>query len=67
MQPGDLAVKARIYQFVQAFSHEDAIGDVGEGAFALAEGPVVLKSLLELIQLADADHYLRMSESTQVS
>lgn len=63
--PGDPAVKARIYQFVQAFSHDDAIGDDGEGALALAEGPGVLKSLLELVEAADSDHYARMTEAIQ--
>lgn len=61
--PGDPAIKARIYQFVQSFSHDDAIGDGGEGALALAEGPVVLKSVLELIRAADPDHYERMKEA----
>lgn len=61
--PGDPAAKARIYQFVQAFSHDDAIGDEGEGALALAEGPAVLRSLLQLVRESDLEHYTRMTEA----
>ena len=65
--PGDPAAKARIYQFVQAFSHDDAIGDEGEGALALAEGPAVLSSLLDLVRETDFDHFTRMTEAIQTS
>ncbi len=61
--PGDPALKARVYQFVQSFSHDDAIGDSGDGALALAEGPAVLKALLQLVRGADADHYDQMAEA----
>lgn len=63
--PGDPAMKARIYQFVQAFSHDDAIGDEGQGALALAEGPAVLKALLQLVRDTDVDHYTQMTEAIQ--
>lgn len=52
--------KRRIFRFVNAHSHSNAVGEPEHDLTALAEGPAVLKDLLEMIKSLDNEHYAGM-------
>ena len=58
--PFDEAKKLRILRFLDTHSHSSGMGEPEHDLSILAEGPAVLKDLLELIQSQDAEHYLAM-------
>lgn len=55
--------KTRILRFVDTHSHAEQIAEGHEDASALAEGPNVLRDLLELIAACDRGHFDRMKLS----
>lgn len=58
----DEAKKLRIYRFLHTHSHNIAVGEPEHDLTALAEGPAVLKDLLDMIQSLDRVHYSAMVE-----
>ena len=54
------AVLPRIYRYVQAHSHSDAIGDADEDMTLLAESRSVLNDVLQFMRCVNADHCSRM-------
>jgi wobble nucleotide-excising tRNase len=57
----DSAKKNRILRFLHVNSHYDQVGEPEHDLSLLAEGPAVMKDLMELIRVADPDHYDGMS------
>lgn len=53
-------VLPRIYRYVQAHSHSDAIGDADEDMTLLAESRSVLNDILLFMRCVNADHCSRM-------
>ena len=58
--PFDEAKKLRILRFLHTHSHSIAVGEPEHDLTALAEGPAVLKDLLEMIESLDGGHYSAM-------
>jgi len=58
--PFDEAKKLRILRFLHTHSHSSGMGEPEHDLSVLAEGPAVLKDLLELIESEDAAHYSAM-------
>ena len=58
--PFDEAKKLRILRFLHTHSHSIAVGEPEHDLTALAEGPAVLKNLLEMIESLDGGHYSAM-------
>jgi wobble nucleotide-excising tRNase len=54
------AKKLRILRFLHTHSHSSAVGEPEHDPSALAEGPAVLRDLLELIKSQDEAHYEAM-------
>ena len=60
--PFDEAKKLRILRFLHTHSHSIAVGEPEHDLTALAEGPSVLKDLLDMIESLDSDHFSAMVE-----
>ena len=60
--PFDEAKKLRILRFLHTHSHSIAVGEPEHDLTALAEGPSVLKDLLEMIDSLDGEHFSAMVE-----
>ena len=58
--PYDESKKLRILRFLHTHSHSIAVGEPEHDLTALAEGPSVLRNLLEMIKSLDNDHYSDM-------
>ena len=58
--PFDESTKLRILRFLHTHSHNIAVGEPEHDLTALAEGPSVLKNLLEMIESLDNEHYSDM-------
>lgn len=58
--PFDESKKLRILRFLHTHSHSIAVGEPEHDLTALAEGPSVLRNLLEMIKSLDNDHYSDM-------
>lgn len=58
----DEAKKIRILRFVHTHSHSSALEEPEHDLSVLAEGPAVIKDLLELIKSMDPKHYSAMIE-----
>lgn len=58
--PFDETKKLRILRFLHTHSHSMAVGEPEHDLTALAEGPAVLKDLLEMIKSLDDAHYSAM-------
>ena len=58
--PFDEAKKLRILRFLHTHSHSIAVGEPEHDLTALAEGPSVLKDLLEMIESLDSEHFSAM-------
>ena len=58
--PFDESKKLRILRFLHTHSHSIAVGEPEHDLTALAEGPSVLKNLLEMIESLDNQHYSDM-------
>ena len=58
----DEAKKFRILRFLNTHSHSAAVGEPEHDPTPLAEGPAVLKDLLEMIESMDRDHFSAMKE-----
>ena len=58
--PFDESKKLRILRFLHTHSHSIAVGEPEHDLTALAEGPSVLKNLLEMIKSLDNEHYSGM-------
>ena len=56
----DEAKKHRILRFLHTHSHNIAVGEPEHDLTALAEGPSVLKDLLEMIESLDGEHFSAM-------
>ena len=56
----DEAKKIRILRFLNTYSHNIAVGEPEHDMTALAEGPAVLKDLLEMMESLDNEHYSAM-------
>ena len=56
----DEAKKSQILRFVHTYSHNDTIAEPDHDASLLSEAPIVLISLLELIEKEDPRHFERM-------
>ena len=56
----DEAKKFRILRFLNSHSHSIAVGEPEHDMTALAEGPAVLKDLLEMMESLDNAHYSAM-------
>ena len=56
----DEAKKIRILRFLHTHSHSIAIGEPEHDLTALAEGPSVLKDLLEMMKSLDSEHFSAM-------
>ncbi len=56
----DESKKIRIYRFLNTHSHSIAVGEPEHDLSALAEGPAVLKDLLEMMESLDDAHYSAM-------
>ena len=60
--PFDEVKKLRILRFLHTHSHSIAVGEPEHDLTALAEGPAVLKDLLEMIKSLDDAHFSAMVE-----
>jgi len=60
--PFDGAKKLRILRFLHTHSHNIAVGEPEHDLTALAEGPSVLRDLLEMIDSVDGEHFSAMVE-----
>ncbi len=58
--PFDEVKKIRILRFLHTHSHSIAVGEPEHDLTALAEGPAVLKDLLEMIESLDEKHFSAM-------
>ena len=58
--PFDESKKLRILRFLHTHSHSIAVGEPEHDLTALAEGPSVLKNLMEMIESLDNEHYSDM-------
>lgn len=56
----DEAKKLRILRFLNTHSHSIGVEEPGHDLTILAEGPAVLKDLLEMIKSLDNEHYAAM-------
>ena len=61
------AKKLRILRFLHTHSHSMAVGEPEHDLTALAEGPSVLRDLLDMIQSLDAAHYSAMVQLVATS
>ena len=58
--PFDEVKKLRLLRFLHTHSHNIAVGEPEHDLTALAEGPAVLKDLLEMMESLDGAHYTAM-------
>ena len=58
--PFDETKKIRILRFLHTHSHSIVVGEPEHDLTALAEGPAVLKDLLEMIESLDGQHFSAM-------
>lgn len=61
----DEVKKYRILRFLHTYSHREAVGEPEHDPTPLAEGPAVLRDLLEMIKCLDIDHYQAMVRITK--
>ena len=58
----DETVKSRIYRFVNTHAHKDGVGDMEDDLTILSETQSVLKTIIDFMRIADAEHCDRMIE-----
>ncbi|MCC2638623.1 MAG: hypothetical protein K0Q68_2342 [Moraxellaceae bacterium] len=58
----DEAKRARIIRFTHSYSHNGVIGEFEHDLSIVAEGPEILRDVLELVRHVDGHHYDKMIE-----